>query len=368
VESDAYGNRYLIPGALLFTLGLGNLLHRCFANKIARGVSLAFVALCVTVQYLMIVQYKVVLPYNHPRFSLEAMSGAARVLFDQPLLLLRSTNFFRVLGFDNGGWNFTDAMYLVIFPLMQLLCVVGVVWLLGRGVKNSSVTDFLIRPRNVIVGTALASLVLIGIVGVTAPDKAAGEIEKRMMYKTLLADGDSFLAAGSLGAAQGAFEKASALMPKSWVAHFKLGIIWGAQKNFNRAKLHYGLGLSVYPDHPALLANYGATLVVMGEFQEAEPLLRQAVRLWPTNPNSYNSLAQMYLRQNRHEEARRMLLLAVAVSPNFGTGHANLALLYVMMNQPALAKEHLQRALGLGIKNSMTDNLQQVLQNLPAKP
>ena len=33
VESDAYGNRYFIAAAVLFTIGLANFLHRCFDNK-----------------------------------------------------------------------------------------------------------------------------------------------------------------------------------------------------------------------------------------------------------------------------------------------------------------------------------------------
>ncbi|HJO59046.1 MAG TPA: tetratricopeptide repeat protein [Nitrospinaceae bacterium] len=62
-----------------------------------------------------------------------------------------------------------------------------------------------------------------------------------------------------------------------------------------------------------------------------------------------------------------MLLLAVAVNPNFGVGHGNLAILYAMMGQNDQAKAHLKRAFELGVRNSMTDNLQRVLQNLPPK-
>ena len=120
-------------------------------------------------------------------------------------------------------------------------------------------------------------------------------------------------------------------------------------------------------DNPALLANHGATLAVLGRFNEAEQVLRASIRQWPNNPNAYNSLAQVYLRQNKHEQAGNMLLLAVTINPNFGTGHANLALLYVMMNQHDQAKAHLKRAFELGVSNSMTDNLQRVLQNPPPK-
>jgi len=121
------------------------------------------------------------------------------------------------------------------------------------------------------------------------------------------------------------------------------------------------------PDNPALLANHGATLAVLGRFNEAEQVLRASIRQWPNNPNAYNSLAQVYLHQNKHEQAGNMLLLAVTINPNFGTGHVNLALLCVMLNQHDQAKAHLKRAFELGVSNSMTDNLQRVLQNPPPK-
>ena len=121
------------------------------------------------------------------------------------------------------------------------------------------------------------------------------------------------------------------------------------------------------PDNPALLANHGATLAVLGRFNEAEQVLRASIRQWPNNPNAYNSLAQVYLGQNKHEQAGNMLLLAVTINPNFGTGHANLALLYVMMSQQDQAKAHLKRDFELGVRSSMTDNLQRVLQNPPQK-
>ena len=100
---------------------------------------------------------------------------------------------------------------------------------------------------------------------------------------------------------------------------------------------------------------------------KAEPLLRAAIRQLPNNSSAYNSLAQVYLRQKKPGKARDMLLLAVTVNPNFGVGHANLAMLYAMMNRRGMAKVHLSKALELGLRNSMTENLQKILQNSTQK-
>ena len=368
VESDAYGNRYLIAAAVLFTMGLANLLHGCFDNKAWRCAAMVFVLVCVVTQYLMIVQYKVTLPYNHPRFSFEALSGITQILFDQPALLLRSTNFFSLIGLEKGALNFVDAMYLLIFPLVQLVCVTGVAYLLGRSTPETFAWKVLARPKNVIVGSILMSLMLVGIVGITTPDKPYREIEKRATYKKLLSEGDSFLTKGDWNSAQVSFEKALVLMPDLWTPYFKQGIVFGAQNKFKQAEKYYRAGLEIYPDHPSLLANYGATLAVLRKVNEAEPVLRASIRQWPNNPNTYNSLAQVYLRQNKHEKARDMLLLAVAVNPNFGTGHANLAMLYAMMNNQSQAKVHLDEALKLGLRNPMIDDLLKILQKSSLKP
>ena len=148
----------------------------------------------------------------------------------------------------------------------------------------------------------------------------------------------------------------------------KLEHLRSPQKKFKQAEKNYRTGLDIFPDHPSLLANYGATLAVLRKVNEAEPVLRASIRQWPNNPNTYNSLAQVYLRQNKHEKARDMLLLAVAVNPNFGTGHANLAMLYAMMNNQSQAKAHLDEALKLGLRNPMIDDLLKILQKSSLKP
>jgi tetratricopeptide (TPR) repeat protein len=152
-------------------------------------------------------------------------------------------------------------------------------------------------------------------------------------------------------------------MPNLWTPYFKKGIVFGAQNKFEQAEKNYKIGFEIYPDNPSLLASYGATLVFLGKFNKAEPLLRSSIRQWPTNPNSYNALAQIYLRQNKNEQARKLLLLAVAVNRNFGIGHANLAMLYAMMDLRDLAQIHLKKALELGVSSPMMDNLKIILQD-----
>jgi len=367
VESDAYGNRYFIAAAVLFTIGLANLLHRCFSRKVTSYIAQVFIAACVISQYFMIVQYKVILDYNHPTFSIEALSRSFHILLDHPLLLLRSTNFFRLMSFDHAEWNYLDGLYLLIFPLAQFVCVIGVLFLFRSSMQSGFILKIIARPKNVILTGIFSSIVLVILVVSVAPDKSIQEIEKRVTYKQLLSSGDSFLAKRDYKSAQLSFDQASSLMPHLWTPYFKKGIVFGSQKKFKLAEQEYSKAIEIYPDHPSLLANYGATLAILGENDKAGPFLRNAIRQLPNNYSPYNSLAQVYLGQQKTEKARDMLLLAIRVNPSFGAGHANLAMLYVIMNDLEKAEVHLEKALGLGLRNSMTENLKKVLKSLNKK-
>jgi Flp pilus assembly protein TadD len=363
VESDAYGNRYFIAAAVLFTIGLANLLHRCSNNKRLRYAIIVFIVVCVISQYLMIVQYKVVLPYNHSNFSIEAISGSFQVFFNHPSLLLRSTNFFRLMGFEHAEWNYVDGIYLLVFPLAQFVCVVGVLYLFRSPIQTTSVIKKILHPKNIVITGILLNLLLVGVVVVAAPDKSAQEIEKRATYKQLLSIGDSYFAKGNFESAQVSFSQAVDLMPDLWTPYFKKGIVFGSQSKLKQAEKEFRKALDIYPDHPSIMVNYGTTLLALGEVNKAEVLFRAAIRQFPKNPSTYNSLAQIFLKQKKPERARDMLLLAVRVNPKFAPGHANLAMLYAMMNQSSKAKEHLAKAVQLGLRNSLTESLHKILQN-----
>ncbi len=363
VESDAYGNRYFIAAAGLFTIGLANLLHRCSSNKMMRYATIGFIVVCVMSQYLMIIQYKVVLPYNHPNFSVEAISGSFQVFFNHPLLLLRSSNFFRLMSFEHAEWNYLDSMYLLVFPLAQFVCVIGVLYLFRSPIQNTSVLKKILHPKNIIITGVLLNLLLVGVVVVAAPDKTVQEIEKRATYKQLLSTGDSYLAKGNFESAQVSFGQAADLMPTLWTPYFKKGIVFGRQNKLKQAEKEFAKALEIYPDHSSLLVNYGTTLLALGEVNKAEVFFRAAIRQSPNNHSTYNSLAQIFLNQKKPKKARDMLLLAVIVNPKFAQGHANLAMLYAMMNQGSKAKEHLAKAVQLGLRNSLTESLHKILQN-----
>ena len=229
--------------------------------------------------------------------------------------------------------------------------------------QSGFILKIIARPKNIILTGILSSMALVALVVNAAPNKSIQEIEKRVTYKQLLSSGDSFLAKRDYKSAQISFDQASLLMPNLWTPYFMKATIFVTQKKFVLAKQEYSKAIEIFPDHPSILANYGATLGVLGESKKAVPFLKAAIRQLPNNYSAYNSLAQVYLSQQKPKKARDMLLLAITVNPAFGKGHANLAKVYVIMNDREKARIHLKKALGLGFRNSKTENLKKILKN-----
>ena len=82
------------------------------------------------------------------------------------------------MGFEHAEWDYVDGLYLLIFPLAQFICVVGVLYLFRSTMQNKSVLKKILHPKNVVVTGVLLNLLLVGIVVAAAPDKSVQEIEK----------------------------------------------------------------------------------------------------------------------------------------------------------------------------------------------
>jgi Flp pilus assembly protein TadD len=67
--------------------------------------------------------------------------------------------------------------------------------------------------------------------------------------------------------------------------------------------------------------NYGLALMAQGRLADAEPRLREAVRLAPFYPYAYLNLAQLALAQGHQQEGRTLLDRAVALGPGLVYAH-----------------------------------------------
>jgi tetratricopeptide (TPR) repeat protein len=72
--------------------------------------------------------------------------------------------------------------------------------------------------------------------------------------------------------------------------------------------------LELDPDHAMSLYRYGAQKKISGSLEEAEGLLKRAVRLRPDNARFRTELATIYGLQGRQDEARAELNTAATLS------------------------------------------------------
>jgi tetratricopeptide (TPR) repeat protein len=111
------------------------------------------------------------------------------------------------------------------------------------------------------------------------------------------------LRAGRPDAAREAFGRALTENLSFYMAHARLGDIALGQGRLQAAATEYGMAAELAPDDATMHYYLGATLVMMRLFKQAEPPLREAVRLEPYWAQPYFQLALALEGQEKYGEA-----------------------------------------------------------------
>ena len=357
-DSASYGHRHLISALPVFAIGLGILFERFSSDK-PKIFKIGLFVICFTAilaQYSMLIQYKVLLPYNHPQFTLKAIGSSMDVLFGHPEFLMRSSNFFQILfsGYPDS-WDYLDGMLLLLFPVLQFAALVFCVFLFQKVFKENGASFF--NSRFFIVNSILVSLILVVMVAFVAPTKSEAEIRSRLKYLEAAQSGESLFNGRQIDASRMAYMEASKHMPIAWKPYLRVGQAWQSKGNLKEANKYFRMALKLNPRNSPTLILLGSNLNRLGNIAEAEKMLRAAIRSWPTNKYAYDSLAHVLARLDRRPEAVNMLKHAINIDPNYGIGHANLAMIYSSLNENEKGLEHLNRAIRLGIQGPVIDRI-----------
>ncbi|PIQ98139.1 MAG: hypothetical protein COV67_00535 [Nitrospinae bacterium CG11_big_fil_rev_8_21_14_0_20_56_8] len=356
----SYGERHFISALPVLGLGLASLLAGALTTRWGRWSSGPTLGLAVVAQYLMVVQYKVTLPYNHPRFTLEALGPGLNSIVNHPGLLLRSSNVFKVWPMiDFEGWNFRDGMFLVLFPVLQLILVMGAIGLYRRAVRETAGKDRLC-PRRVLAGIGTVSLTLLILVVWATPKFSPEQVAERAGWSGTMRRGDVLFQSGHPAEAREKYREAAGQIPEVWTPWFKLALTYPMEGRAEEADRHIRMAWEKNPYDPNLLFFYGAHLLVQGYSKEARERAWDSLRAWPQNERGWDLLAQTYLRGNQSRRAERALRYAVAINPVYGSGHVNLALVYTINRNPRAAAAHLKQALALGMTGPAVDQLKRL--------
>ncbi len=187
-----------------------------------------------------------------------------------------------------------------------------------------------------------------------------------------------------------ALEKAVRIDPESSAANTFLALYWQRRERYDLALVYLYAAASLEEDNPALQAEIGNTLALLGNITAAEshylqaaeidpedpvfwrtlanfyirfeidirekaaPAARQAVILAPDDPQSLDLLGQIYLLQDNHLLARRFLERSLSADSEYAPAHLHFGLVNLLENNSLGAYQHFNAAISLSAPDSPT--------------
>ena len=149
---------------------------------------------------------------------------------------------------------------------------------------------------------------------------------------------------------QGGFdelEKALTIDPDSIPANTLMALYWQRHERYDLALVYLYAAAQLDDLNPALQAEIGNTLGLLGNIPSAEPHYQHAAALAPRDPTYWRALANYYikfeidLREKGLAAARQAVILAPEDPQSLDT----LAQIYLLLEHPIIARRFLERAL-----------------------
>jgi tetratricopeptide (TPR) repeat protein len=361
----SYQFRYLTPIYPLVGLGLGYVFSEAFKYKISKSIIIFLSIVFVIAQYLILIQYKVVLHILDPQFVFKALSSIPTIVSERSELLLRSTNIFRLFSLDvNFNWTYKEFSYFVFYPLSQLaFVIVGYKLFFMMKIYFEKVKDG--KSKSICVLGVLIIIILNVVLILAGPEKSRAEIGARNDYAKYILQAKKAEKKGNLDEVISSLEKAVQVFPDFWRGNFKLALFLNAEKNIDRANKYFQEVLRLNPQHAASKFNLAKNFVKQGKLEQAEGLFRSSIQDNPMNSKTYQSLAQLLFRQKKFEEAERFFRKAIALNPDFELAYSNFAILLNILNRHEEAEKFFKKAILLNPKLGIAHlNLAILLTNL----
>jgi tetratricopeptide (TPR) repeat protein len=146
------------------------------------------------------------------------------------------------------------------------------------------------------------------------------------------------------------FRAAVKANPKEPNAHFGLGYLLWAEKNYPEAAEEFKAEIANDPLHIQSMLYLGDAYIQMNQMQDAKPLLEKVEKMNPAIPLVHLDLGIVYSDADRKEEALRELNIAAKSNPDDVNVHWRLARLYRATGKKDLAKAEFDKASSLNQK------------------
>lgn len=129
-------------------------------------------------------------------------------------------------------------------------------------------------------------------------------------------------------------DEAITLDPKNDVAHAKLGEIYGARNDDEKALLNYEKALAINPELSTLYVPVGVSYLNKGEVAKADVALQNAEKRGVADAEFYDLKGMTLYKQNRNAEAMAAFEKALSLDGRNATAKYYRAALLDRMNQP----------------------------------
>jgi tetratricopeptide (TPR) repeat protein len=146
------------------------------------------------------------------------------------------------------------------------------------------------------------------------------------------------------------FRAAVKANPKEPNAHFGLGYLLWAEKNFPEAAEEFKAEIANDPLHIQATLYLADAYIQLNQMQDAKPLLEKVEKMSPGTPLVHLDLGIVYSEADSKEEALRELNIAAKSDPDDVNVHWRLARLYRAMGKKDLAKAEFNKASSLNQK------------------
>jgi cytochrome c-type biogenesis protein CcmH/NrfG len=147
------------------------------------------------------------------------------------------------------------------------------------------------------------------------------------------------------------FERAIAVTPGNFIAHYNLANVFAKQNRMDEAVRHYDQTISINPYFADAHINLGNAYQIQGDLSKAMDQYLQAVKLKPDNAGLHYNIGLMYEKQDDRDSAVKHFQEAIRLKPDYERAHFKLAVALFQKNDVAGAIDHFEAVLRLDPDN-----------------
>src|SRR6185503_8903355 len=134
-----------------------------------------------------------------------------------------------------------------------------------------------------------------------------------------------------------------AAFPNDERAHFNLGGYYFGQQDFKQAITHYKRATELSPTYSTAFNILGYAYRQDDNYGDAESAFKKYIELIPSDPNPYDSYAELLLKMGRFDEAITQYNKALAIDSNFVNSHFGIAAALTYQGKATEAQAELQK-------------------------